>query len=171
MDQVVFQPEADQNRIEAQDLLDISDHRDRSSRSDQHGRRAVDVGKTGHGPLEMGAVDRDLDGGRTAESLDLPPRIRRRAGIQELLDPGQDLLRVLPRHQPATEFDRSLRRDHRLGAGPGVAAPDAVYVAGRPRPDAFEGRPVRLAARSLEADAHQETGLVETKAPPLLAFG
>src|SRR5438309_420900 len=61
-------------------------------------------------------------------------------------------------------------RDDRLAAGALVAAPDAVDVGRRPRPDALEPGAAALADRMLQADVAEELSFVEAETVPLRAL-
>ena len=56
--------------------------------------------------------------------------------------------------------------DDGLGAGAGIAAPDAVHVAGGPGPLADQGLAALLSRRDGEADVAEEARLVEAEAVP-----
>src|SRR3546814_3562515 len=72
----------------------------------------------------------------------------------EGLEDGADARRVLAADQPERHLRRCLGRDHRLAALAGVAAPDAVHVAGRPRPDPLQKVAAALARGKQNGRAH-----------------
>ena len=75
--------------------------------------------------------------------------------------PSPDVARILAGDEPEGHLRVRLRRDDRLVAGVGVAAPDAVDLGSRPRPDAFEGAETLLAVRRRAAGVRQPGRLVE----------
>ena len=67
-----------------------------------------------------------------------------------------DLVGVLPLDQAERDLGRGFRRDHRLGALAGIAADDAVDVAGRARRDLLDQQAILLAGRNRKPDRLQE---------------
>ena len=67
-----------------------------------------------------------------------------------------DLVRHLAFHQSERNLGGSLRRDHRLGALAGIAADDAVDVAGRARRNLLDQEAILLAGGKRQPDRLQE---------------
>ena len=61
--------------------------------------------------------------------------------------------------------------DDGLAAVAGIAAPDAVEVGGRPRPEPFQPAAAALAGRDGQADVAEEAGLVEAERVPFRRAG
>ena len=78
--------------------------------------------------------------GAAPKSREVRPCAPAAAVRHETLELFHHLVRVLVRHQPERDLRRRLRRDHRLAAGALIAAPDAVDVGGRPRPQPLQRR-------------------------------
>src|SRR5690606_34304551 len=132
MDSIVLQAEADQERVVAQRVLDHADYGNRAAASDQYRLLRVDLRQPAHGGLQPRRIAGHANGAGHAEGLDLPAAVGRRARVEEGLQTREDLLRILSRYQAAAQLGGRVRGDHRLGAGAGIAAIDAVQVAGRP---------------------------------------
>ncbi len=77
-------------------------------------------------------------------------------------------LGVLLADQPEREFGAGLRRQHRLRSLAGIAADDAVDVAGRARPDHLQHRYGPARPPGPRGRRRRETCLVEIEAAPLL---
>src|SRR5947207_13857231 len=67
-----------------------------------------------------------------------------------------DLVGLLPLHQAERDFCGGFRRDYRLRAFAGIAADDAIDVAGRTRGDLLDQEAIRLAGRDRKPDRFQE---------------
>ena len=76
-----------------------------------------------------------------------------------------DPVRVLIADQAERHLGRRFGRDHRLRALAGVAADDAVHVAGRPRRDLLDQQAVLLAGRHLQPDLAEEALRRRVRAP------
>ena len=89
-------------------------------------------------------------------------------------DPGAhplfDLVRVLVGDEPERDLRVRLGRDDRLLARPGVAAPDAVHLGGRPGADSLERRVPGFAPRGGGRRIAQPRRLVEGQRRHQLAF-
>ena len=81
-----------------------------------------------------GRVQVHLDARRARIDLEFRLRPRRQPVLHEALERRVHLGGILVRHQAERHFRAGLRSDHRLAAGAGIAAPDAVDIGGRPRP-------------------------------------
>ena len=77
--------------------------------------------------------------------------------------PSRILCRVLIGDEAEGKFGRGLRRDHRLGAGSGIAADDAVHLDRRPRPELLENASVRFASGRAQAHLAEKTRRVEAE--------
>ena len=71
--------------------------------------------------------------------------------------------------QAEADLGMGLGGQHRLEPVAGIAAPDAVHLAGRARPDHLQRRAVLLARRHRQADVAEELRMVEGKRLPLRA--
>ncbi len=78
-----------------------------------------------------------------------------------------DGVRVLLPDEAEADLGAGPRRQHGLEAFAGIAALDAVDLAGRARPDHLERGAVLLARRLRQADIAKEPGIVEAEALPL----
>ena len=103
----------------------------------------------------------------------LPPwlvKVTRQSGGRWLVDEGPEIgadrFRILVADQPEGHLGRGLGRDHRLEALAGIAADDAVDLAGRPRPDLLQHRPPGLASRRRQPDRAEEFVGVEVERVP-----
>ena len=123
------------------------------------GQRALRGGERLHVPVErnrrrVGMID---ELGRAI------PRHPRRDVIAKRVS---DLVGLLPLHQPERNLRGRLRRDHRLGALAGVAADDAVDVAGRARRDLLDQQAILLAGRNRKPDRLEEGFRRQIRASP-----
>src|SRR6476620_4711188 len=131
MDVVVVEAEADQEAVEAERALEIRDDRDRGAGADQQrlvapflGKRALGSRQWLHVPVERNRCPTGVLG---EDGLAVARKPRGDIVAERLLD----LLRVLTFDQAEGDLCGSFRRDHGFRALAGVAANDAVDVAGR----------------------------------------
>src|SRR5690606_11824922 len=93
--------------------------------------------------------------------LDAGRRVLRDPRLERLLH----LAGVLARDEPERQLGVRLAGDDGLAAGPGVPAPDAVDLGGRPRPDPLERAVALLAVRGAAVLRGLEPGLLVEREP------
>src|SRR5947209_4864925 len=153
---VVVEREADEQRVHAEHFPELADDRDRPARADRHRllapfRRECRAGLAQH-RIVIGELDRRRDG--VIEELD--GAIDRQALAHERAERARDLFRILLAHQTERYLGPGRGRNYRLGALAGIAADDAVDVAGRAGGDLLDQHAILLAGRSFQADLAQK---------------
>ncbi len=151
---------ADQQRVHAEAALQQADDRDRAAAADEGGLAVPFLGQRPARRLEGRVIERHDGGAPAAARLEARPAVGRQAVADEGPEELADALGVLVADQPEADLGVRLGRDHRLEAGAGIAAPDAVDLGGRARPEVLEGRVAVLAPGLAQADLAEE-GLAE----------
>ncbi len=170
VDPVVIEAKADHDRVEPQMILHPTHDRYRPTHPDEGRILVENILETGSCRPHEGVVRRHFDARRRTEARNVPPAVGRRAGIEEIFDFMQDEGWILSRHQTTGNFGRGVGRDHGLGPGPRITAPNPIDIAGRTRPDPFQNGASGLADRPGEADFTQKPGFVEGEIAPCLGF-
>src|SRR6476660_1441132 len=167
MDVVVVEAEADQEAVEAERALEIRDDRDRGAGADQArllapflGQRALGGGQRLHVPIER---DRSTTGVLGKDGLAVARKPRGDVVAERLLD----LLRVLAFDQTEGHLGGRFRRDHGFRTLAGIAADDAVDVAGRTRGYLLDQQAILFAGGDREADRLQERLRRQVESLPL----
>src|SRR4249919_2902861 len=156
MDVVVVETEADQQAVEAERALEVRDDRDRGAGADQQRllaplfrQRALGSRQRLHVPVER---DRRPAGVLGEDGLAVARKPRGDIVAECLLD----LLRVLAFDQTERDLGGRFRRNHGFRALAGIAADDAVDVAGRTRGYLLDQQAILFAGGNREADWLQE---------------
>ena len=157
-------------RMESRPSFSCMMAHDRNGAAATHhrGGLAIDIGEPGARGLHERPAAGHNNAGRGAHLLDAPPAIGRRPLVQKLSQPLQNLGRVLVGNGAEAQLGGSAACDHRFRAGTGVAAPDAVQVAGWPRPQAFQHTCSLPRPRIASGRSRPRTRPRRRKAPPRL---
>src|SRR5919109_3738834 len=156
MDTIVGKRKADEQRLHAEQPLEIADDRDRAAARQHHRLFRPFVGKRVLRLIEEGRLVGKLDRRRTAVRLELGRAVCRQALAHEGSEGLAYLVRVLLVDQPERHLRRSLCGYHGLEALAGVAASDAVELGGRARPDELEYGAALLARGHRKPDLAEE---------------
>src|SRR5712672_2690602 len=167
MDAVVVEPEADQERVHAEQSFEIGADRNRGARADQQSVLAPLLGEgAAHGgELRHSPVERDRRRAGMADEFGLA--IGRQAGTHEGAERDADLLGLLAAHEAERYLGGSFQRDHGLRPLARIAAPYAVDVAGRPRRQLLDQATVFLARWHAQADRTEKTRGRDVERGPL----
>src|SRR5258708_3218650 len=133
VDVVVVQSKTHQHGIEPKRALEIRNDRDRCAGAHQHGFLAPLLGQRALGGDQRLHVPVERDRGRAGMVAEFGPAIARQPRADVIAKGLSNLEGVLPFHQAERDLCGSFRRDHRLRTLSGVAADDAIDVAGRAR--------------------------------------
>src|SRR5690242_4634751 len=133
VDPVVIEAEADQQRVHAEEPLEVGADRDRGARSDEQRVLAPLVAERTAGGAELRHAPVERKRRRERVIDELGTAVGRQARPHEGAERGADLLRILSADQAERDLRGGLRRNDRLRALARIAAPDAVDVAGRTR--------------------------------------
>ena len=112
-------------------------------------------------------VESEMDGRTAAVLAELHLGIGRQPIRDILAEGGADLLRVLPGDEAERHLGFGGGRQHRFEPGTGIPASKTVDLAGRPRPDLFEDRPVNFAGRGRQPGTAQEGHGVKAEIVPV----
>ncbi len=134
--------------------------------AEHHGFRAPFVAQGADRKAQIGAVLAHLHRAAALVADELHRTIRRDHACDIFAEVLLDGLGVLVLHEAERNLRTRLRRDHGLGAGSGIAAPDAVAIAGRARLDLLDQRPAPLAGGEFQADRAEEIRLREAERLP-----
>ena len=168
MDAVVVEPEADQQRVHAEHVLEVADDRDRAAGADRDRLAAPFRRQCRLSLPERRAVIRQLQR-RVLRVIDEFRRaIPRQALADERAKRLADLPRVLLADQAERDLGGSRARDDGLRSFPGIAADDAVDVAGRPGRHLLDQDAVLFAGRNFQTDLAEEILGPEVELLPLL---
>ena len=167
MGPVIAQAKADKQRIEPQQAFELTHHRDRAA-AVQEGRIAGPFRRQcPAGSGDPRAVGAHLQGRAGTVIVKGDRTIGGQAGADMILKQCDDALRVLIVDQPERHLGRGGGRNDGLEPGAGIAAGNAVDLAGRAGAQTFIDRAVGLARRTAEADGVPEGGPVKAEVLPL----
>ena len=139
MDGVLGQPEAQQQRLDTQNLLESADDGNRPARIERQGLAAESIGDGALGSLVSGHVGRGHIGHAAVQEPDGDFDALGRDAAEMGLEEFAYLPEILVRNQPHRNLGRGFRGNHRLGSLAGITSPNAVDVERRTDSGAFEG--------------------------------
>src|SRR5882757_5479566 len=167
MDVVVVEAEANQQAVEAERLLEIRDDRDRGAGADQKRLLAPFLGQRALGSRQRLHVPVERDGSATGVLGEDGLAVTRQPRGDIVAERLFDLLRVLAFDQTEGDLGGSFRRDHGFRALAGIAADDAVDVAGRTRGYLLDQQAILFAGGDRKADRLQKRLRREVQVLPL----
>src|SRR6478609_8950889 len=135
MNPIVVEAEADEERIDAERALEVATARDRAAAADRDDAPAPLIRERRAGLLEYRRIRRHRQSRGAGMADELGRDVVGQAVADELMERGRDPDRVLIADEAEGHLGRGLAGDDGLAALPGIAAPDAVDVAGRARLD------------------------------------
>ena len=167
MHAVVVETEADHQRIHLQIALERADDRDRAARADHRGLLSPLLRQSSLCAREGFGAEGQLQRRARAERMEVGLAIGGQARAHEVAEAFGDRLRILLADETERKFRARLGRQHGFRTLARIAAPHAVHVHGRARPDLLEHAAVLLARRNRQADFAQKCALVEIERAPL----
>ena len=153
MDAVFLHPEAHEQGRGARHVAQPGDDGDGGAFPGEDRAAGVDLPQDVLRHAGDGRVDGQAEAGLVAGDLrELEGEAARAVGLEVRLEAVPDVRGRLVGHQAAGELGEGVRGDDRLGAGPAVAAVDAVHLDGGAEGVAHDGRHAALAADGEDAD-------------------
>ena len=164
---IVVEAKANQHAVEPQNVFEIARNRDRAAAAEKGGLvRPFRRERMARG-VEGGVFGRHDAGGACAVVFECGGAIGRQHVLHHLAERFADCVWVLGADKAEADFGRGFGWQDGFETVAGVAACDAVYLAGGARPELFKCAIALFAGQLRQADLGQERLFVEAERLPL----